>query len=412
MTGIAGVPAPKPECEAPYARRIWNISAFPWLNPLQIFRRPKNPTFPFSHEGVVYCWNARIALWQGLEAIGLKPGDHILVPVYACGSELDVLIARGLTLDFYPIQADLSVDFDALESMVTTDTRALFVVHYFGFSQPLKELDEFIRRHKLLLIEDNAHGLYSRDANGTPLGSIGDFAIFSIYKSVPVLDGGALVMKKHVLSEQLVRPGLKRSLGKLRPMMERTLSAFSPLLARAITALLDPLAKLLKREPQQATNTVLENAVGVTAPKESYKPFTEADRQIGISLFSQRIAETFEAEQITASRRKNYQRVDQAIRQASGPFRPLMEALPKGSCPLFYPVLEDSPERHLRRALLANGIEIHGFGFAHCALPESGFDWERKLKSQISCLPIHQSLSERDLQHILNVIINFKPHTS
>lgn len=406
MTEAADLPAPKPVCRSSYASRFWKISAFPQLSPAQVFCRPNDMVFPFSRKDIVYCWNARVALWLGLEAIGLQPGDRVLVPVYACGSELDVLVARGLTLDFYPIREDLSVDLDALRSIVTADTRALFVVHYFGFSQPLQELDEFIRQHGLLLIEDNAHGLFSRDPRGTPLGSIGDFAIFSLYKSVPVPDGGVLVLKDAVLPIALSGPGLKRVLGKLRQMTESTLSTFSPRLAQAVAGLvLDPLIRLLKRETWQPKP--VQGSAGQAAVAALYKPFSEADRRTGMSSFSQHIAATFDAEQVVARRRANYLAVDRAIRQAGGPFRPLMTSLAEGCCPLFYPVLEDSPERCLRRAMLANGIEVHGFGFAHRALPELGFDWERTLKSQVSCLPIHQSLSDRDLQHMLNVILGF-----
>ncbi len=58
----------------------------------------------------------------------------------------------------------------------------------------MQALREFKQNHHISLIEDNAHGLYSKDSCGNSLGSLGDIAIFSFTKSLPTTDGGALVV--------------------------------------------------------------------------------------------------------------------------------------------------------------------------------------------------------------------------
>src|SRR5207245_6549749 len=68
----------------------------------------------------------------------------------------------------------------------------LYLIHYVGFPGPVQELSVACRARRLLLIEDCAQALLSNCAE-RPLGSFGDVAIFSIRKTLPVPDGGALV---------------------------------------------------------------------------------------------------------------------------------------------------------------------------------------------------------------------------
>ena len=116
--------------------------------------------FPFRHCQASYWVNARAALWQGLQVLDLAPGDRILVPVCACGSEIDVLLKFGLIPVWYPVDERLQIDLNWLESNdAAVGARALFVIHYFGFPQPLRALRAYADQRKLALIEDNAQGL-------------------------------------------------------------------------------------------------------------------------------------------------------------------------------------------------------------------------------------------------------------
>lgn len=84
----------------------------------------------------------------------------------------------------------------AVEAAVTPQTVAIIVVHYAGYLADLKALREIADRHGLFLIEDCAHALGARH-NGKPIGSIGDYAIFSFQaiKHMTTVDGGMLVLK-------------------------------------------------------------------------------------------------------------------------------------------------------------------------------------------------------------------------
>jgi len=70
--------------------------------------------------------------------------------------------------------------------------RAILAVHYFGFPQDLKPFQAYCRRTGAQLIEDAAHAFLSKTPQGQPLGSAGDFGIFSFRKTLPIADGAAL----------------------------------------------------------------------------------------------------------------------------------------------------------------------------------------------------------------------------
>src|SRR5262249_14275549 len=100
-----------------------------------------------------------------------------------------------LQVDFYSTKRDCTVDLLDIIGRITPTTRALLVVHYFGFPQGIHELREICKRHQIALIEDCAHVLCG-DIDGQPLGSFGDAAIFSWRKFLPIYDGGELVINR------------------------------------------------------------------------------------------------------------------------------------------------------------------------------------------------------------------------
>ena len=92
-------------------------------------------TFYFSH--------ARTALKYGLKSLGLQAGDQILVPDFICEVVLHPLEQLGLLYHFYPILDDLSPNWDKLGKKVTTGSKALLMVHYFGQPQNISAFQSF-----------------------------------------------------------------------------------------------------------------------------------------------------------------------------------------------------------------------------------------------------------------------------
>src|SRR6185312_9298341 len=134
---------------------------------------------------------ARYALYHGLRASRLAPGDEVLMPAYICDAAVKAVRAFGVVPVFYRITRECSIDFQDIENRISPRSKALLFVHYFGFAQGLKPVREFADTYKLLLIEDCAHVLRGR-SEGRPLGTAGDFSIFSWRKFLPVFDGAEL----------------------------------------------------------------------------------------------------------------------------------------------------------------------------------------------------------------------------
>ncbi|MBI5103721.1 MAG: DegT/DnrJ/EryC1/StrS family aminotransferase, partial [Solirubrobacterales bacterium] len=162
------------------------------LSPAVHLRRPdRELPFPFGAPGTTLVARGRQALWLGVAALGLRPGDEVLAPAYCCGAEVEALARRGLACRFHDATPTLAPDPAELDALCGPRTRALLLIHYLGFPQDAAAWRAWCDDRDLLLIEDCAHA-WPASAGGRPLGSFGDLAIFSLHKPIPLAAGGAL----------------------------------------------------------------------------------------------------------------------------------------------------------------------------------------------------------------------------
>jgi dTDP-4-amino-4,6-dideoxygalactose transaminase len=89
----------------------------------------------------------------------------------------------------------LNIDPKCIEQAITSRTRAICVVHYAGVPVDLDEIMRLCKKHNLFLVEDNAHGLFSK-YKGRNLGTFGDLATLSFHetKNITCGEGGALLI--------------------------------------------------------------------------------------------------------------------------------------------------------------------------------------------------------------------------
>ena len=169
--------------------------------------------------------------------MGLKPGDEVLIPAYHHGSEVEALLRAGVTCRFYDVSETLEPDERELEARSGSRTRALYLIHYFGFPQDVVRWRAWCDERGLLLFEDVALA-WLGSAGDKPLGSFGDVSIFCLYKTLGLPDGGALAMRSH--SAQ--RDGPRRvGLRQLLFLHARWLESRNRLAAR-VNATVAPLA--------------------------------------------------------------------------------------------------------------------------------------------------------------------------
>ena len=319
----------------------------------------------------------RAALWALLRGLGVGSGDEVLLPAYLCESVVSPVQAVGGVPKFYPVGRDLSVDGAAIKPLVGPRTRAMVVIHYFGVPGPVGPLQELCARRGIALVEDCAHALFGR-LGDRPLGSFGDVAIFSPWKSLPLPDGGALVVNRMDLAvpSPEARPGATKTAARLG---YRALGGIETALGWS------PRLALLQRSGLRRTMHDRTSGAPVVVTGAS-----EATRRMLAGVSPERATE------IVARRRANYLRLHTASTALSWA-RPLFGALPEGVCPLGLPLVAEDRDRR-RDALLARGVNVRTY-WEH--LPAAvDLDEHRDaawLRDRILILPVHQGLSDRQV---------------
>jgi len=142
------------------------------------------------------------ALLVSLIAMGLKPGDEVIVPAYTFIASYTSCIFAGLVPVLSEIDESLSLDPDAIESRITPRTKAIMPVHMLGNSCNMDRIMEIARKHNLLVLEDSCQAA-GASYKGKKVGTIGHMGAFSlnIFKTINSGDGGLVVTNDHELYE-------------------------------------------------------------------------------------------------------------------------------------------------------------------------------------------------------------------
>ncbi|MDQ1709660.1 MAG: hypothetical protein QOG49_1045 [Frankiaceae bacterium] len=141
--------------------------------------------------------NGTDAIGLALKALGVGPGDEVLVPANTFIASAEGVVMAGAIPVFVDVDpVTLLVDVAVLDASVTARTAAVLVVHLYGHLPDMDALAAFARRRNILLVEDAAQA-HGASWNGKPAGSFGAAATFSFYpgKNLGAFgDGGAVVL--------------------------------------------------------------------------------------------------------------------------------------------------------------------------------------------------------------------------
>ncbi|NGO71247.1 DegT/DnrJ/EryC1/StrS family aminotransferase [Streptomyces boncukensis] len=136
------------------------------------------------------------ALHLALLALGIGPGDEVVVPSFSFAATANAVRLAGAEPVFAEIDAEtFCLDPDAAAAALGPRTAALMPVHLYGHPAPMAGLAGLARRHGLAVVEDacQAHGAA---LHGRPVGGFGDAACFSFYptKNMHTLEGGIVAV--------------------------------------------------------------------------------------------------------------------------------------------------------------------------------------------------------------------------
>lgn len=150
--------------------------------------------------------NCTAALHLAYAALGLGPGDEVIMPALTFVATANTALAVGARPVFADVASvqDWTLSPEDLARRITPQTRALAVVHYAGYAADMSAIVEVARAHGLAVVEDCAHSPGAVH-KGKHLGTWGDIGCFSFFsnKNMTTGEGGMVVTDRDDLAEQL-----------------------------------------------------------------------------------------------------------------------------------------------------------------------------------------------------------------
>ena len=148
--------------------------------------------------------NGSVALDAAIVALGIGPGDEVILPsstIISCAAAIVRAGATPVLVDSNPRTWNMEVG--QVEARVTPRTRAVMAVHIFGLPVDMDPLLDLARKHGLQVIEDAAE-VIGQTYRGRPCGSLGELSTFSFYpnKHVTTGEGGMIVTDDTALAEK------------------------------------------------------------------------------------------------------------------------------------------------------------------------------------------------------------------
>jgi dTDP-4-amino-4,6-dideoxygalactose transaminase len=153
----------------------------------------------------ISCSSGTDALVMALMALGLGPGDEVILPTFTFFATAGSVARIGATpvfVDVCPIC--FNIDAEKAAAKITPRTKAIMPVHLFGQSADMDAIQSLADKHQLWIIEDCAQAIGAR-YKGKPCGTIGHYGAYSFFPSKNLGgfgDGGLLVTNDDSLAEK------------------------------------------------------------------------------------------------------------------------------------------------------------------------------------------------------------------
>ena len=146
------------------------------------------------------------ALTLSFRALGIGPGDEVIVPTFTFFATAECVLHVGATPVFVDVRSDTyCIDVALIEPLITENTRAIVPVHLFGHPADMGGINELASRYGLKVVEDNAQAFGAR-YSGQVTGAIGDVGCLSFFPSKNLGgcgDGGMVVTSDDVVADNL-----------------------------------------------------------------------------------------------------------------------------------------------------------------------------------------------------------------
>jgi len=348
----------------------------------------RTPEWPqFAGRKIALTQSCRTAISLLPRALDLNESDEVLVSAYNCGTEVDALLAAGLRVRCVDCDEQGFVTSEILENVASPSTRLLYVIHPFGWPQPLEKVDEWRKRRGILLVEDCALSLFSDSPGGIPIGLRSEVSVFSFPKTLQTPDGGAISWSTDWSGPgDLHRPPVSRTLSQIASRTNNWARRKLPMLGNVV---------IRKLPAQHDDGHEMEDM-----PKNYYFEHWRENRACSSTTI--RLLGQCQPSRTRQRRRENYI-VLSSLLKAQG-FDLLFSDLPKGVCPLCCPIRIDQRDAVVS-ALEKGGIDSSPWwAGGHRNVDWNKFPLASKLKRTILPLPVHHQLNQDDMEYIAEIM--------
>ena len=146
------------------------------------------------------------AIFLSLKALGIKDGDEIITPTYSFYATAGAIATAGAKPIFVDIKDDLNIDEDQIEKKITKKTKAIVPVHWSGRICNMKKILRLAKKYNLHVVEDACHAILAHDDKKKYAGNFGITGCFSMHplKNLNVWgDGGIIATNNKKIYERL-----------------------------------------------------------------------------------------------------------------------------------------------------------------------------------------------------------------
>ncbi|MEO0225045.1 MAG: DegT/DnrJ/EryC1/StrS family aminotransferase [candidate division WOR-3 bacterium] len=201
------IPVSKPSITQKEIQYIMDAVSSGWVSSLGKYVDMFEEKFA-SYCGTKYALttsNGTTALHLVLAALGIKPGDEVIIPditFVATGNTVKYVGAKPVIVD---IEEDtLCIDPESVKKAITPKTKAIIAVHLYGHPANMEEINKIAEEYDLIVIEDAAEA-HGAEVNGKKVGSLGHVGTFSFYgnKIITTGEGGMITTNDANLYERM-----------------------------------------------------------------------------------------------------------------------------------------------------------------------------------------------------------------
>jgi len=154
---------------------------------------------------VLLTTSGTMALELAMMAIGLKPGDEVVLPSYTFSTTATSILRTGAIPVFIDCKpGNMCIDEDLIEPALTDKTKAICIVHYAGMCCDIEKVLEITKKHNLYVVEDAAQVMNAK-YKGKYLGTWGDIGCFSFHatKNYSMGEGGCICVNNPKIMDNI-----------------------------------------------------------------------------------------------------------------------------------------------------------------------------------------------------------------